>query len=228
MIKLNQALKRRRLSKDAGVTVIELLVTMLLFGVLTTVLFSVFLNSQTMTKTMQQNTDLNEESRLVLNRMSRELREAQTIVSVKNPTGAGYDPAAEVVVTFDVDFNGNGTIEPNAADPEEITYRFQPSNKRLLLEAGGITSPILAASVETFKLSFSSKKYECDSNSDGTVTWEELDSAGSPCPANTGNSNTILDVELVAINSITIEFTVLTGTRRQEYRTQLDLRNRAV
>lgn len=228
MSRLSASIRRRGVLSDSGFTIVELLVTMALFGVLTTVLFSVFQNSQTMTRTHQQNTDLNEESRLVLNRMSRELREAQTIVSVANPVGFGYDPAAEVAVTFQVDFNGNGVIEPAAPDPEEITYRYKPADKRVLLQAGGVTSPILAANVESFKLTYASKKYECDSNSDGSVTWEELDAAPSPCPEEIGNSNTALDAELVAVNSITIEFTVLTGGRSQEYRTQLDLRNRAV
>lgn len=224
---LAHRLKALRQSEE-GFTLIELLVTLALFGVLTSVLFSVVLNSAFTTTTMRQSTDLNEESRVVLNRMSRELREAQTIVSVQNPAGSTYNASVTASVTFEVDFDGDGVIEPTAADPERITYEYQPSNKRILFKAGGLDYPILAANVEAFKLTYNSKKYECDSNSDGTITWEELDTAPSPCPGSIGNSNGVLDVELVGINSVIIDLTVLTGSRRQEYRTQIDMRNRTV
>lgn len=214
--------------RDDGFTLIELLVTMFLFAILSTVLFTVVMNSAFTAKTMRQNTDLNEESRVVLNRMSRELREAQSIAAVTNPDGPSYSPGADVAVTFDVDFNGNGVVEPDNPDPERLTYTWAASSKRLVLTATGFSAPILANNVEAFKFTYTSRRYECDANSDGLVTWVELDSAQSPCPDNIGNSNGILDSELVAVNSITIEFTVLTGSRRQEYRTQLDLRNRAV
>lgn len=222
-----RAYRRNKLGEQDGFTLIELLVTMALFGVLTTVLFSIVLNSANTLRSMRQTTDLNEESRVVLNRMSRELREAQSLVAAENPGGTTYDPTVTTSVTFEVDFNGNNIIEPNASDPERITYRYEPATKRILLQAAGITYPILAANVESFKLTYGSKRYECDSNSDGFITWEELDSAPPPCPTSIGNSNGILDAELAGINSVTIEFTVLTGSRRQEYRTQLDMRNRA-
>lgn len=213
---------------DEGFTVIELLITLFLFGILTTVLFLVVMNNVSTVTSVRQSTDLNEESRLVLNRMARELREAQAILSVSNPGGSTFDPAADSAVTFEVDFNGNGTIEPLAADPEQITYKFESPAKRILLQAGGQTLPILAENVEFFKLTYTSKKFECDTNSDGTVTWEELDAAPSPCPDNFGNSNGAFDVELAGINSVTIDLTVLTGNRQQDYRTQLDLRNRFI
>lgn len=213
---------------EEGFTLVELLITLFLFGVLTTVLFTVVMNNVNVVKAVRQSTDLNEESRLVLNRMSRELRESRAIVAVTNPGGSGFDPTSDSEITFEVDFNGNGTIEPLADDPERITYKYESVAKRLLLQAGGLELPILAENVEFFRLTYTSKKYECDTNADGAVSWEELDVALSPCPADIGNANGQLDTELEAVNSVTIELTVLTGDREQEYRTQLDLRNRSI
>lgn len=226
MIARLRSLRSRLNTEENGLTLIELLVTMTLFGILGSGLLVVVLNSATNLTAVRQTTDLNEQSRLVLNRVSRELREARQIVAVTNPGGSTFDPAADSLVTFHVDFNGNGTIEPLAGDPEELTYKYQAADKRLLLQAGGLDYPILADNVETFRLDYSSRRYECDVNKDGTITWEELDSAPSPCPESVGNSNGVLDVELAAVNSVTIEFTVLTGSRRQDYRTQVDMRNR--
>jgi prepilin-type N-terminal cleavage/methylation domain-containing protein len=227
---------RGRLRTDAGFTLVELIVTMMLFGVIAAMLFDVVMNFATTSTAIRQSTDLNEEARLVLNRMSRELREAQSIVSVVNPMGVTatyeHDPNADTLVTFEVDFNGNGTIEPNAADPEVITYKhefkdeFDVELKRLLIQAGGETLPILAGNVEAFNLTFTSKKWECDTDGDGIVTWEELDSALSPCPDSVGNADGELNVELAAIDSIAIELSMLIEGRRQDYRTQVDLRNR--
>jgi len=217
---------RARLSTDGGFTLMELVVVMMLFGIIAAMLFDVVMNFANTSTAVRESTDLNEEARLVLNRMSRELREAQSIVSVVNPTGLGYNPDADSLVTFEVDFNGNGTIEPSAADPEVITYRYEAGDDRLLLQAGGETTPILAGHVQTVRLTFSAKKFECDENSDGIATWEELDGALNPCPDAVGNDNDELDVELAAIDSIAIELSMLIEGRRQDYRTQIDLRNR--
>lgn len=170
----------------------------------------------------------------MLNRMSREVREASRITAASNPGGVGFDSAGDSSVTFEVDFNGNGVIEPSAGDPEELTYYYDRAGRRLLLQAGGATYPILAANVSAFTLTYGSRRYAYDGKDgtvpDGKVTWQELDedraAAGAPCNGVVGNCNGVLDLELSAIDSVTLEFSVLTGSRRQDYRTQIDLRNR--
>lgn len=231
---MNLIVRRLRLigRSDQGFTLIEILVTMVLFGILTTVLFSVVMNSANTLTGVRQTTDLNEESRLVLNRMSRELREASSIIAVTNPDGYpchSTPPCNTVSITFDVDFNGVGGIEPAALDPERLTYTYDRDEKRITLTTAlSGTVPILASNVESFKLTFTSQKYQCDKNLDGVVSWMEIDdyALGDTCPDTLGNNNDLLDTELGSISSITIELAVLTGSRRQEYRTQLDLRNR--
>lgn len=217
---------RDRLNHEDGFTLTELLVSVFLFAILTTILVTTVLTSANNFRVVRQTTDLNEESRLVLNRISRELRQAARITSVTNPD---YSDASNVSITFEVDFNQNGIIEPGAVDAERLTYtydRSDPSDKRILLQTSAASLPILASNVETFKLTYTSSNYLCDANSDGTVTWIEVDSAASPCPAAVGDSDSVLDVELSSIDAVTIDLVVLTGVRKQEYRTKIDLRNR--
>lgn len=217
----------RKGSEDEGFTLIEVLVAIGLFALLSTVLLSVVLNSASTLGGVKQSTDLNEQARLVLNRMSRELREAREIKSASNPAGSFHNPSVTSTVTFDIDFNGDGVIDPFAPDPETVTYTYVPSTKRILLQTASSTVPILSDNVETFKLSFESRLFQCDANRNGVVTWEEIDDAPiTDCPDNLGNDDNSLNLELPSINKLTIEITVLTGNRRQEYRTQVDLRNR--
>ena len=241
MSRMTALLDRVRRGHDQGFTIAELLVASFLFLLLSSILFtSVLAGTRTARNTREFN-DLNEEARLLLNRMSRELREARAISAVDNPGGAvnaagaplypGYyaaSPTADTSVTFDVDFNGNGTIEATALDPETLTYRYDRANRRVLLLAAGEKLPVLAAEVEGFTMRFTSRVHEADGAvdglKDGIVNWEELDADEATAK---GNDNRVLDgQELSRIDSITIELTVLRGSRQQKYRTQVDLRNR--
>lgn len=225
-----KAFRQRR--EDAGFTVVEMLVAIVIFGVLISILGTA---AYTISKAADANrtyNDMNEEARTALNRIAREMREAQAIVAVTNPYGSaatGYNPLNPTSVTFDVDFNGNGTIEPNAADPEELTYTYDPTAQRLTLTAAGQSAPVLAANVTAFRLTFTSRvyrlgAYNLDTNGDGVISWEELDADST---SKYGNGNHQLDsLELHYIDSVTIDLTVLKGTHQQVYRTQVDLRNR--
>lgn len=215
----------KRPREDEGFTLIELLIAMGLFGILTTVLFSIVLNSANTLTTVRQSTDINEEARAALNRISREVREAKSITGAVNPLGSTFNPGTDTAITFEVDLSGNDTIELD----EIITYRYEFNKKRLLLQTGsGLSAPVLAANVETFRISYFSQLFNCDIDKDGTITWEEVESAPSACPDDSGDSDSPpnLDVELASINRVVIELTLLKGTRSQDYRTQIDLRNR--
>ncbi|MGI8426707.1 MAG: PilW family protein [Actinomycetota bacterium] len=224
-----RAFRMERLKEEDGVTLVEMLVTLFIFAIITTLMFSTVMSGTSNLKTVRQNTDLNEESRLVLNRMSRELRQASEIVSVINPDGPGFNPNADTSITFKVDFNGDGSFNTNPAfDVEVLTYHYDRANSRLLLETPmSAALPILSGNVSAFKLSYRSSNYRCDSNSDGTVTWLEIETATSPpCPAGAGTPNSALDSERALIDQIIIDITVLNPPRQQQYRTQVDLRNR--
>lgn len=237
-------------SGEAGFTLVEMLVAMLLLGVLGIVFTTTIMGSRSSLSATATSQDLNEEARLALNRMARELRQATAITNVLNPDGASYDPAAITAVTFTADFNGDGCIDGvaptpaptpapvcqpyNANNPETLTYCWNPSasSKQLYLIPGNLTGstcqvsgamPILAGQVTSFMLAYRSNLYLYDANGDGITTWSELDQAGPPV----GNDNGQLDQpERANIDSIVIDLTVASsGTFSQSYQTQVDLRN---
>ena len=238
---------------DAGFTLIEMLVAIVVLGLLGSVFLTTVLGAQTSAKATSSVQDLNEEARLALNRMARELRQASALTEVRNPDGAHYDSSAITSVTFNSDFNGDGCIngvatttpapvcqanDPN--NPETLTYCWDPGAtvRQLYLIAGAIAAddncrsgglPILAGQVTSFKLSYRSNQYLYDTTGgsagggDGITTWSELDDAGPPV----GNNDEALnDPELTNIDSIVVELTVSSnGHHTQAYTTQVDLRN---
>lgn len=220
---------------DAGFTLVELLVAMTLFAGLTTALMTAVLATSNAASNNRTYNDLNEEARLVLNRMSRELREASRVTAVVNPQGPGFDPNADSSITIEVDFNGNKTIEPGGADPERLTYIYDRSERQLQLSAGSVIVPVLGANVEGFSLTFRSRVIDrrlpldgmtgCDTvagTKDGKLDWPELDHS---LAAGIGNCNGALDVELPVMDSVQIDLKVLKEPRTQRYTTQVDLRN---
>ena len=236
-------------SGDEGFTLVELLVVMILMGIFGTIFMTTMLGAQRSARATAAQHDLNEEARLALNRMARELRQATALTSVLNPDGPSYDATAITAVTFTADFNGDGCIDgaaptplpspapacqPYAAsNPETLTYCWDPSTavRQLYLIPGGLSSqscqisgalPILAGQVTSFKLSYRSNEYLYDANGDGLSTWLELDQAGPPA----GNSDGQLNApELGSVDSIVQDVSVAAEGHQQSYTTQVDLRN---
>jgi prepilin-type N-terminal cleavage/methylation domain-containing protein len=209
--------------QDQGFTLIEILVAMGLFGVLGTLLLGLALSTGRVTDDTRALTNVNEESRLSMERMARELRQASAVLA------ATQHPASSTTsITFWTDFNGNGVQDLNAADPEVLTYRWNPATSRLTLTANdasgtAVTRPVLAANVTEFELGLRSSQWEYDGDADGITTWEELDAAGGAV----GNGNGVPDQpELENIDLVSFSITVTNDGRIQTYSTQVDLRNR--
>jgi prepilin-type N-terminal cleavage/methylation domain-containing protein len=215
---------RRRVHRgEGGFTLVELLVASTLFLIISSMTFSIVVTGARTMKNTKLYNDLNEEARVVLNRISRELREAREIRAVTNPGGTGFSATANSSIEFDVDFDGDGFIDETASDPERLTYRYNYAEKEVELVVAGVEYPVLADNVTAFKLEFtSSAEYKYDANQDGTTTWEELDDDTTGA---VGNNNNTLDDELAHIDSITISLTVLQEPHQQEYRTTIDMRN---
>ena len=213
-----------RRSRDAGISLVEVLVAMGLFSLLATLLLSFALSTSRFADNVSRLSNVNEESRLAMERLTRELRQASAVLAVHLPASSTDTTA----FTFWTDFNGNGAQDLNAADPEVLTYRWNPVNSRLTLTANdasgtAITRPVLAANVSGFSLDLRSSLWAYDTNGDGDTSWQELDAASPPV----GNNNGTPDgTELDKIDIVAISMTVSDGSRAQAYRTQVDLRNR--
>jgi Tfp pilus assembly protein PilW len=238
MMRLRAVLNRD--GRDDGFTLIELLVGLVLTSLVTSTIFTAVMAATRVAKSSRTVNDLNEEARLVMNRMTRELREARVVTSVVNPAGPGgatMDGTGDVSLTFEVDFNGNGVIEPDAADPEVLTYLYDRASQQLVLKAAGQSLPVLAANVADFTVNFTTRRYQYDGvqfttgagctavnqTKDGIVHWYEVDKY----PGSIGNCNGLLDTELSVIDSVQIDLKVLYGPQQQVYRTTVDMRNSA-
>lgn len=209
--------------RDAGFTLIEILVAMGLFGVLASLLLGLALSTGKVTNDVRALSNINEESRLAVERLSRELRQATQVTAVSLPVTA----ADRTALTFWTDFDGNGAQDLNAADPEILTYSWDPNDDRLSLtvnDASGsaITRPLLAANVSSLAFELRSSDWEFDADGDGQTTWQELDAVVAG-----GNGNGRPDgPELLKLDLIGVRMTVLDGPRAQTYTTRVDLRNR--
>jgi prepilin-type N-terminal cleavage/methylation domain-containing protein len=233
MNRLVRAVRARMRQDDSGFTLVEMLVAMAIFAVLVAMTTPILLTTSRSVDTSKSLNDANEEARLALNRMSRELRQASEITGATVFTTGPYATAGYVSgLTFGVDFNGDGTIEPNAVDAEVLTYRYVASptgNGQIELVANDpsgvqVVRPILAAHVSDFHIEIRSSLWQCDTNGNGITTWQELDSNVAPCPS--PDNNNVLDAnELRQADSVVIAFTVFEGTHQQTYRAQIDLRN---
>jgi prepilin-type N-terminal cleavage/methylation domain-containing protein len=226
-----------RRNDSAGYTLVEMLVALTIFSVLGAIVLSTIVAARSTTDATRLTSDLNEEARVALNRISRELRQAVALIDVKGAGGVAVTaaaPAAAHSFTFQADFDGDGVIEATAVDPEELTYSWNGS--QLLLTAADIsgsvvTSPVLAGHVTAFAIEFRSSlwQYDCD-GVNGTL-WTELDkyqsSGGCAPPSATvgDNSGTLTAPELAHVDNVVINLTVLQGSKRQDYRIQVDVRN---
>jgi type II secretory pathway pseudopilin PulG len=230
---------------DSGFTLVELLVAMSIMMVIVVVSMSVVVMSSEAATTTRQVQNLNEEARHAINRMARDLRQAEAIVTAVDPDGPSFDASHIVAVRFQGDFDGDGCIGGvgpsclpyNPSNPEDITYCFEPSTAQLYVidnQAPGVTpvtptstacdggQPLLAGNVSSFKITYRSSDYRYDLNpTDGVTTWLELDERGLPV----GNNNGALDVETANVNSLVLEVTTSIDSHSQAYRTQVDLRN---
>lgn len=219
-----RAAQRRTSPDDDGFTLVEVLVAMVLFGVLSTVLLGFAISTARVTEGIRARADVTEESRLAVERMSRELRQASSIDRVEIRGVAGSTTTA---LTLWVDFDGDGLRDPAATDPEVLTYRWEPDTGRLTLSADdhdgvAVTRPVLAEVVTRFDLRLRSSRFEADADGDGTTTWQELDAS----TAAGGNRNDRPDDrELERVDLISVSMTVSDAGASRDFTLQADLRN---
>lgn len=249
MSAVRRVLVRRVAIVDAGFTLVELIVAMSLMIVVVTTSLTAVITAQKAETTSRQVQNLNEEARQAMNRMARDLRQAQVLVTAVNPDGPLYSTTGITALRFQGDYNGDGCapsplvattacpVAYNSGNPEDLTYCFEAGSKQLYVidnQASGVTpinatsttctggQPLLAGNVSRLEIAYRSAIYSYDTNpTDGVTTWRELDAAGTPV----GNLNSQLDVELPFVDSVSLNITMSDAGHSQQYRTQVDLRN---
>jgi hypothetical protein len=178
-----------------------------LFGILATILLGLAISSSGVADDTRQLATVGDESRLGMERMTRELRQAARIADVVLPHGAGQGPTR---FTLWADFDANGCINRRAADPEELTYTWDPDARYLTLSAviNGVAhtsgswrprSPV--------RLSLNSSSWQYDANQDGTTTSQEIERRRSAI----GNPRNFTSAELEHIDLVGLSTPPLTG-----------------
>jgi type II secretory pathway pseudopilin PulG len=228
---------------------IELLVAIGVFGVISVGFMSVMFGATRGSNRAQSVSAVSNEARLGFNRMVRDVREAQAIDPVPAPGPTSFQ-------VF-VDFDGNLTRPTPASgtnsqgDFEELTYSYDVAKKQILLNdqvlMEGVDCPRTTLGVCSQTLlgsapwstsaygtnppnvfAFLSNRLEYDWNKDGVTTWQELDVA-SASPHNVigiGNNNGILDAaELPFVTSIGFNLVVANGGAATSFQAQAQLRN---
>lgn len=204
----------RNASSQQGFTVIELLVVISLLGIISVGFYSVLFASQRGADTSQSIANLSQEARLGFNRMVRDTRQAEELVSV-----------APTSFRIRIDFDDSG-LPYSVADFEDVTYAYDAATRRITLSnvpAGGTVTETLIVGVDPIPgrdvFSFGSNLLEYDTNGDGTTDEIELNAARNS-GASLGASN------LPYLTNVNFAFSVTSGDSTQPFYTQAQVRNR--
>lgn len=124
---------------DEGLTLVELLISMVIVMVLVAVTITIVQTSSTSVATTSDLANINEDARHALNRMARDMRQAKELVSAVDPDGPAFSTTHVVAVRLRADYDGDGCLGStsyttpastcnayNAGNPEDITYCFEP------------------------------------------------------------------------------------------------------
>jgi prepilin-type N-terminal cleavage/methylation domain-containing protein len=166
---VNQMMRNgtRRTTREQGFTLVELMVAMTLFLILGGVVLSAVITMSRGLDEERVTSDISAEARVALERMARELRQANSLGSAQ-PTS----------VKLGIDFDGSGTNNGTLADPEVVTYAYDSGSHSIAMtaqDAGGstVTEALLAGQVKDLTFSYTSSNWARDANGDGTVTLDE-------------------------------------------------------
>ncbi len=124
----------------AGMTLVELMVAISMFAVVTAVIFTFLTNSRASYSDMSARVEFQQGARAVLALMSTEIR-----TSGCNPREVGFEKFAQAgAQNFEcrMDLNGNGAIE-TTEPAEDVTYTYNAATDELLRNSGGGAQVIL-------------------------------------------------------------------------------------
>lgn len=229
-----------RASEDAGYTIVEILVALGIFSLVSSAFVGVMMSGARSTDTTRRNVRVSEEARLGLNRIVRDVREAGWIsLPSTNPN------AVNTSFTVSTDYNGDGVYANSAgAGPAEsnyevVTYAYDDPADAITVTAAGFPTETLIKGVQQVGttpplkpvFSFTSNRLEYDWNNDGVTTLLELEQnacvQGNYSKTLDASCNGVLvDKEMANVTNVTIALRVVVDGTDSEYFAEAQLRNR--
>ena len=211
--------------RQQGFTLIELLVAILLLSIVSIGIYSVLFASARSSDTSRAITKVSEEARLGFGRMVRDTRQGRALVA-----------ASDTSYTVEVDFDGDGVIEPDGTpnsqgDFEVLTFSFNDATNTVALNGEVLMRRVLCVEVSgvcrpIFNYTSNRLEYDWSSPKDAIATWQELDAAPTHGVIGVGNNNSTLDsAELPFISNVTYELMVEEKDASTEYIAEAQLRN---
>ncbi len=191
---------------DSGMTLVELLVAMLILGLISTAFYQVLFAGSRGSQTASNVAHVSQEARSGLNRMIRDTREADAILS-----------ATPNAYRIQVDYNNDGVLQsPNSdGDYEDETFSFTGNaiflNGELLIDgvSQSGTRPVFQ---------YSSNKLEYDWSGDGVTTLAELEEAPSHGITTLGDTMSLL-------SDVSFAFRLQEGNSAMTFMSKATLRN---
>lgn len=209
-------------NRERGFTLIEILVAMGLFAAISVSFYQVLFSASAGSDRARDVVRVSEGARLGFNRMVRDTREAAEIAT---PTDTSYQ--------IDIDFNGNGTIEPSPSaitgNYERLTFAFNAGAGTVTVTVGGTTENLMTG-VECIPKAgggcqpvfrYGSNRLEYDVNSDGVTDAAELIAA----PV-ISNGNAVLDgQELNFVDTVRFALRVRNNDSIETFYAEAQMRN---
>lgn len=224
-------------SEESGYSLVEVLVSVVLFSIVSIGFTQVMLSGARGTDVTRRNVRVSEEGRLGLNRIVRDVREAGWL-SLPGTDAAGVYTS----FTIKTDYNGNG-VYANSAGPagtaesnyEVVTYTYDAAAKKITVTAEGFPAETLISGVEPVGtkpvFSFTSNRLEYDWSGDGVTTMLEVSQnaciqGGYNLSLDTGCNTTLSDKELANVTNFALAVEVNSEGADSEYFAEAQLRNR--
>lgn len=213
-----------RFSDESGFSLIEILVAVVLFSVISIGFYQVMISSVRGSEATATVANISEEARSGFNRMLRDAREADSL-----------DAASSTSFTIWVDYDADNTRD--YASYEYLRYTFSEADGTITLAAldsssNVSTSAVLVRGVGKVDgtidvFDYASNRLEYDHNpNDGVTTWEEIDTPPTGVVGVGDRDGTLDAAELTYLSNIQIRFDLRVDDRETEFYGEAQLRNR--
>lgn len=201
-----------RTRDEGGYTLIEFAVSLLVLGIFLSFATPFMFGQLRAAKRTEDRLDLQQSARGTLRTLVRDLRQAETLYQIENPSG-------KTTMSFWVDFNGNGTVETSN---ERITYYVKQGTNTLYRGPKWNEGQPIAENVQALTFTMFGSNLAFDTDGDGTVTETELN------PGETPGAIVWDPSDLANVTRIRVTLSVATGGTTQTYSGDAWLRNRVV